>query len=170
MLAKKTKFKDSVDRKIETYSTLWNLVDIDQTDHKLKDITTLFLSAMNDWTTFNQTLIADFVIELKNFFGSPLTIEKINNKKLDLTDELNVWRHEAGSSITQMISISTQFCNERDFDKIIQNILTFYEEEFSKTDFIAQLQYRTIEDGGRKMPAYSGYRPQIKFDFEEMQT
>lgn len=37
-------------------------------------------------------------------------------------------------------------------------------------DFIATLTYRTTEQGGRKTPAKSGYRPQVKFDFEEMQT
>jgi translation elongation factor EF-Tu-like GTPase len=37
-------------------------------------------------------------------------------------------------------------------------------------DFIAQLQYKTTEDGGRKTPAFSGYRPQIKFPFSEMVT
>lgn len=159
-----------MDRKIETYPTLWNLVNLDETEHKLKKIATLFLTAMNDWTALNQTLIADFVKELKDFFGLPLTIDKINNKKLDLTKELNAWRHEAGSSIAEMISISTQFCNESDFDKILQNTLTYYEEEFSKTDFIAQLNFKTTESGGRQTPAFSGYRPQLKFDFEEMQT
>ena len=39
-----------------------------------------------------------------------------------------------------------------------------------KTDFIATLTYRTSEQGGRNTPAKSGYRPQVKFDFEEMQT
>ncbi|OOG19363.1 hypothetical protein BWD42_05360 [Sphingobacterium sp. CZ-UAM] len=38
------------------------------------------------------------------------------------------------------------------------------------SDFIAQLQYRTTQEGGRKTPAFSKYRPQIKFDFDEMQT
>lgn len=37
-------------------------------------------------------------------------------------------------------------------------------------DFIAILNYKTPEQGGRKTPAHSGYRPQVKFDFEEMQT
>ncbi|WP_316753884.1 hypothetical protein [Pedobacter gandavensis] len=39
-----------------------------------------------------------------------------------------------------------------------------------KADFIATLIYRTTEQGGRKTPAKSGYRPQVKFDFDEMQT
>jgi translation elongation factor EF-Tu-like GTPase len=37
-------------------------------------------------------------------------------------------------------------------------------------DFIAELHYLTTEQGGRKTPAWSGYRPQVKFGFSEMQT
>ena len=37
-------------------------------------------------------------------------------------------------------------------------------------DFIAELYYRTAEEGGRNTPAFSGYRPQVKFSFSEMQT
>lgn len=37
-------------------------------------------------------------------------------------------------------------------------------------DFIAELRYLTGEQGGRSMPARSGFRPQLKFDFTEMQT
>ncbi len=40
----------------------------------------------------------------------------------------------------------------------------------NQDDFIAILHYRTTKEGGRKTPAHSGYRPQVKFDFEEMQT
>ena len=39
-----------------------------------------------------------------------------------------------------------------------------------QADFIATLEYRTTDQGGRKTPAMSGYRPQVKFDFAEMQT
>jgi hypothetical protein len=45
-----------------------------------------------------------------------------------------------------------------------------FEFDNSKADFIATLTYRTAEQGGRKTATKSGYRPQIKFDFEEMQT
>ena len=156
-----------MDNKIETYSTLWNLVDIDQTDHKLKDIATLFLNAMYDWPTQDQSKIADFVNELKEYFGSPLTVEKIDERKFN---GQNAWHVEAGSSIAELIDTSTRFCNESNFDNILKNILDFYEQEFNKTDFIAKLTYRTTEQGGRKTPAKSGYRPQVKFDFTEMQT
>lgn len=37
-------------------------------------------------------------------------------------------------------------------------------------DLIAKLTYLRPEQGGRSTPAASGYRPQLKFDFTEMQT
>ena len=109
--------------KIETYSTLWNLVDIDQSDHQLKNIAILFLNAMNDWPTENQTIIADFVHELKEYFGSPLTVEKINRSKFTGS---NAWQEEAGSSIAELINLSTRFYNESNFDHIVKNIQIFY--------------------------------------------
>lgn len=39
-----------------------------------------------------------------------------------------------------------------------------------KPSFIARLTYHTTEEGGRETPAKSGYRPQVAFDFTEMQT
>jgi hypothetical protein len=45
-----------------------------------------------------------------------------------------------------------------------------YEIDKKQADFIASLTYRTTEQGGRKTAAKSGYRPQVKFDFTEMQT
>lgn len=75
-----------MDNKIKIYSTLWNLVDIDKKDHKLKDIATLFLNAINDWPTYNQTEIQEFIKELKAYFGSPLTIDK--STKESLTDKM----------------------------------------------------------------------------------
>jgi hypothetical protein len=156
-----------VDNKIETYSTLWNLVEIDQDDHKLKDLAALFLKAMNDWLSEDQSEISDFVNDLKSYFGSPLTIEKIEARKFD---GQNAWQVETGSSIAELIDTSTRYCNEKNFENIVKNILYFYEQEFSRTDFIAKLTYKTIEQGGRQTPAKSGYRPQVKFDFTEMQT
>lgn len=37
-------------------------------------------------------------------------------------------------------------------------------------DFIAQVTYKTSEEGGRKTPASSGYRPQVKFPFSKDMT
>ena len=45
-----------------------------------------------------------------------------------------------------------------------------FEFDNSEADFIATLTYLTTEEGGRETPAMANYRPQIKFDFDEMQT
>lgn len=45
-----------------------------------------------------------------------------------------------------------------------------FELDNKKADFIAIIKYKTSEEGGRKTPAVSGYRPGIQFPFEEMQT
>ena len=42
--------------------------------------------------------------------------------------------------------------------------------EESDCDFVAQLYFKSTEDGGRTSFALSGYRPQVKFNFTEMQT
>jgi len=37
-------------------------------------------------------------------------------------------------------------------------------------DFIAELHHHTAVEGGRSTPAFSGYRPHIKFSFSEFLT
>lgn len=41
---------------------------------------------------------------------------------------------------------------------------------FKEPDFLAELNYRATEEDGRQTPAFSGYKPQVKFPFSEMQT
>ena len=120
-----------MDDKITTYSTLYDLVENDTKNHKQKDIATLFLNAMNDWPTLNQKVIADFIKELKDYFGSPLTIEKITASEFD---RQNAWQIEAGSSIADLIDISTRFCNQSDFDKIVDSFLNYYNSLTNESD------------------------------------
>ena len=116
-------------RVIETYDALYHCVDRDEKDHKIKARARLFLDAMMDWPSFNQESIAVFISELKNYFGTPLTADAINNKKIRMYVDHVGWKHEAGSSIAAMIEMSTRFFQESDFDKIVLNILNYYEEE-----------------------------------------
>ena len=58
---------------------------------------------MNDWITPNQCVIANFVKEVKEYFGSPLTIQKINAKKFN---GQNAWQYVTGSSIAELIDLS----------------------------------------------------------------
>lgn len=45
-----------------------------------------------------------------------------------------------------------------------------FEIDNSSSDFIASLTYRTTAEDGRKTPAKSGYRPQVKFEFDDKQS
>jgi hypothetical protein len=145
-----------MDKYILTYSTLWNLVNLDTIDHKQKDIAQLFLDVIRDWKRTDVTNISEFIKDLKVYFGTPLTKGKLDSKKFD---GQNAWDIEAGSSLSELINLSTKYYDEADFDKMIGNILKYYEQEFGKVDFIAELKYLTAEQGGRKTPAHSGYRP-----------
>jgi Elongation factor Tu C-terminal domain len=158
-----------MEQKINSVENLQILIDIDTNDHQLKVIAKHFVSAMTDWPTSFQTNISEFLLEVKKYFGTPLTIDKIENKPLDTSNQ-NSWRHESGSSICEMFKLADKFYNEKSFDKIIEDILNYYETEQKNVDFVADLKYLTTEEGGRKTPAYSGYRPQVKFEFTEMQT
>jgi hypothetical protein len=113
---------------ITTCCTLERLVDLDTRDHKIKDIAILLLAAMNDWKPCKEN-ISEFTNDLKQYFGTPLTINSISNRKFD---GQNAWKMEAGGSIINLIEISTKFLNESEFDKIIENVLNHYNQEFIK--------------------------------------
>jgi hypothetical protein len=98
-----------------------------------------------------------------------LTKSKILNKPFDSSGN-DAWRHEAGSSIAEMLDLSGKLYNEPDFDQAMQHILSYYEQRLQNVDFVADLKYLTAQAGGRNTPAFSGYRPQVKFGFTEMQT
>ena len=156
--------------KIKSIGLLADLVKLDNRDHNIKRLAQFLLNSINDWPIKDLNDISDFSSDIKVFFGTPLSIEKLDAKNLEFSDDPNVWRQKAGSSIAQMLDYSINFNNESDFDNILNSILDYYENELNTVDFVAELEYRTSEKGGRKTPAHSGYRPQVKFDFTEMQT
>lgn len=156
-----------MNNKITNYSTLESLVEYDNKEHRLKEIATLFLDAMKGWPTFNQYEIKDFIFELKEFFGSPLTSELIDKKKYD---GLNAWNHEAGISIANMIDFSTKYCNQSDFDLIIENILQYYNNELNIIDFIGVLDNVSAEQIEKYLISNSKLNLQMKFEITEILT
>lgn len=118
-----------MNRKINTYHSLLHLVDLDETDHILKDIAQLFLNALRDWPTDNSHDIVKCIQEFKSYFGDPFNIVdgRITNivKAPDWT-----WRGEAGWAITEMIKLSIQHFNTADFDAIVDRMLSYYEQKF----------------------------------------
>ncbi len=108
---------------ILTINELRETIDRDSNIHRIKDLAELLWTAMNDWPTQNQINIRDYIVELYHYYGFPLTIDRINQKVLDVSDDISVWKHESGSSIAEIIDISTRFENESDFEKILNRIL-----------------------------------------------
>ncbi|MBS1536180.1 MAG: hypothetical protein JST20_00360 [Bacteroidetes bacterium] len=108
---------------ITTSNELQNLVNLDSQTHKLKDIAQLFLDPMNDWPTINLKNIPDFIRELKEFYGNPLTVDSITKRKFDSN---NAWQLESGSIIINVIELSTLYFNINNFDTIVENILKYY--------------------------------------------
>jgi hypothetical protein len=112
-----------MDRKTLTSSTLEDLVDLDQTDQASKHLARQLLAAMNDWPTADLT-IQEFVTVVENYFGRPLTIDRISQKRFN---GQNAWQVEAGSSLAELIEMSTKLCNQSDFRTIVQDIVNYYE-------------------------------------------
>ena len=156
-----------MDYSVRTYSTLKNLVEIDKSNNKQREIAELFLKAMNDWDTINLNVIEEFIIDLEIYFGKPLTIEKILKKKFD---GQNAWKVESGSYISNLIELSSQYYNQPQFDKIVESFLNFYNEEFLQVDIIAEVTFFTLGESGQLKSIKSGFRPQMKFGFTENLT
>lgn len=158
-----------MDRQITTFGTLENIVNFENENSEIEQLAKLFLVAMNDWDSNNQTNIFDYITELRKFVGSPITLKKINSKsKANILN--NAWKIESATSIAEMIQLAELKIKENDFDKIIVKFLDYYNSKFEEIDFLAELQYLTTENGGRNSYALSGYRPQVKFPFSEMTT
>ncbi|MCB9351088.1 MAG: hypothetical protein H6573_26825 [Lewinellaceae bacterium] len=59
--------------KIKTFGSILNLVALDETDHDLKEMATLFVSALRDWGNCQD--IESCIAGFKAYFGDPLTVE-----------------------------------------------------------------------------------------------
>ena len=108
-----------------TIIQLAELVEQDKDNHALKHIAELFLQAANDWPTQNLDDISQFVNELKNYFGTPLTKDKISGKVFSIEDG-NAWRHEAGSSLVELLELAEANYKQISLDETIIEILNYY--------------------------------------------
>jgi hypothetical protein len=92
-------------------------VDNDSDNSITKKAATLLITAMNDWPTFNQTDLFDFLQEFRKDYGEGLTIEKLRTKKT-----AEAWKEEAKASIIEMLELD----RAKDFNKMIEEILNKY--------------------------------------------
>lgn len=124
-----------------------------------KQLAELLLEAYNDWTKIESDLISDFLDEYNSFLSNNSTIKNSS-----------AWKLEASETINELIRISEKSINLNDLSNIISYLIDYYTKEFETTDFVADLKYKTHNEGGRKTSAFNKYRPHIKFDFDTNQT
>lgn len=152
--------------KLETSEDLEKVFEYELTKTHGK-VAELLLTSMNDWPTQNLTNIRQFIAEVSDTFGTPITAAKLNSKKFN---GMNAWELESAASLIELLNLAESELQIKDLSQLQTELVNYFEHAYSNTDFIAKLQYRTTEEGGRSTPAFSKYRPQVKFDFEEMQT
>lgn len=122
----------NMNRKINTYRSLLHLVDLDETDHILKDIAQLFLSALTDWPTDNHHHIVKCIQEFKDYFGDPFTF--VDGRIINIISAPDwSWRGESGAALTKMIELSIKHFDTTDFDAIVDRVLSYYEQKFLMT-------------------------------------
>ncbi len=119
-------------RKIGTFRSLMLLVNLDESDHVLKDIALQFESALRDWPTDNSRDIVKCIQEFKDYFGDPFRFE--NGRIINIAHAPDwSWRGESGVALTKMIELSIQHYHTADFDAIVDRVLSYYEQKFLMT-------------------------------------
>ncbi len=116
--------------KIQTFRSLLHLVALDETDHKMRAMADLLVSALRDWGNCQD--IASCIAGFKAYFGDPLTVENTRSYTgRDMEDWS--WRGEAGMYLSEMIQRSIDAYQIADFDTIVDRLLTYYEQKFFLT-------------------------------------
>jgi len=112
---------------IENIQHLIDLVNNDPNDHPLKKMGLLFAAAMNDWPTHNQTNINEFIQELQNYFGTPITKDVILNKATSLSND-DAWRKESASSLLELFDLAGTEYKGENLEQLIQVVIKYYEQ------------------------------------------
>ena len=129
-----------MNNKIHTFRSLLHLIDLDKSDHALKVIGELFLSAMRDWPSDSHLSIPESIAVFKRNFGDPLAVEntaRYIGRGLDWT-----WKGEAGASLSQMMEHALKHFGLTDFDAIIKLLLSHYARQFLLSDTQKPLRSR----------------------------
>lgn len=105
-------------------SQLSDAIENDNSDNKIKSRAKLLLTSITDYPTFNLKEPIDFLNELKNEIGFPLTYELIDNyeKKLTFDNGDNTWKKEALSSVLEMF----YWDKTKTLDELIREISIHY--------------------------------------------
>jgi hypothetical protein len=99
---------------------LVNAVDNDTEGSRIRDAAMLLITSMNDWPTFNQTSLNEFIKEFKYNFGDNFNIDTLQQQTA-----IDNWKNESKESVVEMLKLFPT----REFNDIVEIILTKYFKE-----------------------------------------
>ena len=107
---------------IISFEELYDGVEQDATDSKIKTAAQSLLTAINDWPILNLSEPKELLLALTNEIGVPLTHKKVETYSKTLNINNSTWKMEATSSILEMF----EYDNTKTLDEIINDITIHY--------------------------------------------
>ncbi|WP_293925683.1 FtsK/SpoIIIE domain-containing protein [Sphingobacterium sp. UBA6320] len=139
--------------RLENIEQLKNLIEADSNEHALKEIATLFVSAMNDWPCQNQTNINEYIEELHNYFGTPITKDAILSTTTSDSSE-DLWRKESAASLLELLDIAEKQYQEKDLEQLIQTIVKYYQNPSVIADPVTLVEQFGVYDEKMDLSSY----------------
>ena len=106
---------------------LQNDIDFDGSNSELKSAAINLLTAINDWPFQNTNNIEDFLKEISEELGSPLTINRFIEYSRTLSVEKDAWKMESFASIIEVFNYN----KTKTLNDITKDIFEFYEKKSS---------------------------------------
>lgn len=106
-----------------SFEELYDRVEQDASNHKIKKAAQALLTALNDWPTHNLSDPKKLLLELTAEIGSPLTHKKIEYYSKTLSLNNDSWKMEATSSLLEMF----EYDDTKTLHEIINDITMHYQ-------------------------------------------
>jgi len=107
---------------IISFEELYDGVEQDASDSKIKIAGQALLTAINNWPALNLSEPKELLLALTNEIGPPLTLKRIENYSKTLNLSNNMWKLEAISSLLEMF----EYDSTKTLDEIINDITIHY--------------------------------------------
>lgn len=116
--------KNSGKLEILTSEELWSAIESDLTDHQIKRAASSLFDAIRDWPKLNLEEPSEFIAELRQEIGSPLSYSNIKNYSDKLYAGQDAWKMEALSSVLEMFDFESksQYDHNLTLEEIVEKI------------------------------------------------
>ncbi len=109
---------------IISFEDLYDGVEQDASDSKIKIAAHALLTAINDWPITNLSQPKELLLTLTTEIGDPLTHKKVETYSKTLSINNSIWKMEATSSLLEMF----EYDNTKTLAEIINDITIHYKK------------------------------------------